>query len=52
MNEEMRTIARERENPSFDVRELTHALFGGPQATALKVGHPHLQVNPLIVAVC
>jgi hypothetical protein len=37
MNEEMRTIARERENAPFDVRELTHVIYGGPQATALKV---------------
>ncbi|ELR12034.1 acyl-CoA dehydrogenase, middle domain containing protein [Acanthamoeba castellanii str. Neff] len=36
MNEEMRTIARERENAPFDVRELTHVIYGGPQATALK----------------
>jgi hypothetical protein len=39
MTEEMRTIAREREEASarFDVRELTHSIYGGPQATALKV---------------
>ncbi|KAI9184341.1 fatty-acyl coenzyme A oxidase [Blastocladiella emersonii ATCC 22665] len=36
LNKEMQSLAEERVNPRFPVREMTHFLDGSPEATALK----------------
>jgi alkylation response protein AidB-like acyl-CoA dehydrogenase len=36
MNLEMKTIARERVHSPFDVQAMTHTIYGGPQAAALR----------------